>query len=175
MNTSSVIIPVRFKVGYEAYSDYQVAEALNYVIREIGLALSSITSSLITTSATLTLTDNEADLPSDFENIIIVPSKTNIPISDDLDANTYQMIGNTIRCQGDTVKIYYKKSLPEYSYDGSVYEPTTIDLPGSFTNMIIDNVIATLTGQPTDIKAAAIKLVANRDGKKRPQNLIFKL
>jgi hypothetical protein len=41
--------------------------------------------------------------------------------------------------------------------------------------MIKDNIIALLTGQPVNIQIQTIKLIANRDGKKRPQRLIFNL
>ncbi|WP_094603461.1 hypothetical protein SPSIL_015180 [Sporomusa silvacetica DSM 10669] len=173
MNTSDIISAVRYKVGFVDFTDYQITESLNYVIREISLALNSITSSLITTSTTLTLTDNTAPLPTDLETIISVTDKVNIPITDELSAYTYQIVGNTIQAQGDTVTIYYKKTLPEYSFDGEIVAPTTIDLPNTFSNMIIDNIAALLGGQAINIQTMAIKLVANRDGKKRAQRLIF--
>lgn len=175
MNTADLLTSLRYKLSYADYSDYQITEALNYVIKEISEALNSVSSSLINTSATLTLTDNEADLPSDLETIIYVTDKINIPITDELDAFTYQIEGNTIRTEGDTVTIYYRKTLPEYTFDGTVITPSTIDLPASFNNMIKTNIIAFLAGQPTDIKIQTIKLIANRDGKKRRQRLIFRL
>lgn len=175
MNTSDLLTSIRYKVGFTDFSEYQLVDALNYVIRETGLALNSITSSLLTTSVTLTLADNLATLPSDLESIIDVTDRVNIPITQELDSYTYQIVGNTIRAQGKTVTVYYKKTLPEYNYDGETVTPLTIDLPTSFNNMIKDNIISFLTGQPTNIQAAVIKLVANRDGKKRPQRLVFTL
>lgn len=173
MNTSDIITAVRYKVGYDTYSNYQITEVLNYVIREISLALNNITSSLITTSTTLTLTDNTATLPSDLESIIDVADKVNIPITEELDSYTYQIVGNIIKTQGDTVTIYYKKSLPQYTFDGETVTPATIDLPVSFNNMIIDNIITLLANGEVNVQTQTIKLIANRDGKKRSQRLIF--
>jgi hypothetical protein len=174
MNTADILISLRYKLPRETYSEYQIVDGLNYVINEISLALNSITSSLLTTSAILTLEDNEANLPSDLESIIKVKDRICIPFTDDIDAYTYQIIGNTIRAEGETVTVYYKKTLPTYSYNGAI-TPTTIDLPVSFENLIKDNIVAFVTGQPLNIMQDAIKLASTRDGKKRPQNLIFRL
>lgn len=175
MDTSALYASLRYKLNENEYSPYQITDALNYVMNEISLALNSISSSLITTSATLPLTNNEADLPSDLETIISVVDRINVSLSAEIDAYTYQVEGNKIRADGETVTVYYKKTLPEYSFDGSAITPSTIDLPVSFNNMIKDNVIAHLTGQPTNIQTQTIKLIANRDGKKRPRRLAFTL
>jgi hypothetical protein len=179
MTTAELLLSLRYKLPDDQYSPYQIVDALNYVVNEVGLALNSVTSSLITTSASVTLTDNEGDLPSDLESIINVGGdadyKVNIPITEELDADTYQIVGDKIRCQGSTVTIYYKKNLPAYSYVSEAITPTTIDLPVSFNNMIKENVIAYVTGQPTNIQPQVLKLIANRDGKKRPQRFIFTL
>jgi hypothetical protein len=174
MNTIDLYLSLRYKLDYDLYTDYQITDALNYVMKEINLALNSVSSSLITTSTTLTLTNNEADLPSDLETIISVDSKINIPITEELGGYTYQIVGNKIKAQGSTVTIYYKKSYPQYVFTTTI-TPTTIDLPVSFDNMIKNNIIAYVTGQPTDIQLQTIKLIASRDGRKRPQRLIFYL
>ena len=175
MLTNKLLVSLRYKLGENEYSFYQITDALNYVMKEINLALNSVTSSLITASATLTLTENEADLPTDLESIISVVGKINIPFMDELDSITYQVVGDKIRAQGDTLDIYYRKSFPQYEFGGTEITPTTIDLPASFDNMIKDSIIALLTGQPSNVQAQTIKLIANRDGKKRPQRLIFNL
>jgi hypothetical protein len=174
VNANELFISVKYKVGYDTYSDYQITDALNYVLNEINIALNSVSSSLITASTTLSLVDSEAELPADLESIISVTDKICIPFNSELDGYSYQIIGNTIKAQGDTVTIYYKKSNPQYVFDMTI-TPSTIDLPVSFDNMIRDNVIAFLTGQPTNIQLQTIKLIANRDGRKRPQRLIFNL
>jgi len=174
MDANQLFLSLRYKLGENDFSPYQITDALNYVIKEIVLALNSISSSLTTTSTTLTLVSGEATLPGESESIISVGDKINIPLNSELDGHTYQIVGNKIKAQGDTVTIYYKKSFPVYVY-GTEITPTTIDLPSSFDNMIKDNIIAYITGQPTNIQAQAIKLIANRDGKKRPQRLIFTL
>lgn len=174
MNTADLLVSLRYKLPREQFSEYQIVDALNYVMNEINLALNSITSSLTTKSAILTLTANEADLPTDLESIIYVKDKVSIPITDELTAYTYQIIGNKIKCEGDTVTIYYRKSLPVYEWDSAI-TPTTIDLPVSFDNMIKDSIVNLLTNQPMELQLATLKLVANRDGKKRPQSLIFRL
>jgi transcription antitermination factor NusG len=143
-------------------------------MKEINKALNGITSSLITKSTTLTLTNNAADLPSDFESIIEVVDKINIPMTAELDAYTYKITVSQILAQGDTVTLSYRKSFPVYVFSDTI-TPTTIDLPVSFDNMLIDGIVGLLTGKPIDIKAETIKLIANRDGKKRPQRLIFNL
>jgi hypothetical protein len=180
MTTNELLIALRYKLRENDFSPYQIVDALNYVINEISVALNSVTSSLITTSATVTLTDNEGDLPSDLEAIINVggtgtDQKILAPAQEELDAYTYQIVGSKIKCQGTTVTIYYKKHLPAYSYASDAITPTTIDLPVSFNNMIRDNIIAFLTGQPANIQPQVLKLIAGRDGKKRPQRLIFTL
>lgn len=175
MNTSSLYVSLRYKLSENDYSPYTIVDALNYVVNEISLALNSVSSSLITTSAVLTLVNNEADLPTNLETVISVKDRVSVPISAELDAYTYQIEGNKIRADGETVTVYYKKTLPEYYFDGAVITPSTIDLPVSFNNMIKDNIVAYLTGQPTNIQTQTIKLIANRDGKKRPQRLAFYL
>jgi hypothetical protein len=180
MNTADLYISLRYKLPEEEYSPYQIVDALNYVINEISIALNSVTSSLITTSASVTLTLNEGSLPSDLETIINVggtgeDQKLQYPIQDELDAYSYQIVGSKIKCQGTTVTIYYRKNLPSYSYVSKAISPTTIDLPVSFNNMIKDNIISYLTGQPANIQLQTIKLIANRDGKKRPQRFVFNL
>lgn len=172
MNTSDLLITLRYKLPRNQYTDYQIVESLNYVMKEINLVLNNITSSLTVTSITIPLVDNSADLPSDLESIIDVSDKINIPITEDLDGYTYKIIGNTIQAQGDSVTVFYRKTFPVYIFDTSI-TPSTIDLPVSFDNPIIDNIVALLTGQPLTIKDQVIKLVANRDGKKRPQKLRF--
>lgn len=174
MNANELFISVKYKVWYNNYTDYQITDSLNYIMKEINLTLNSISSSLTTKSVTLTVVNNEAELPSDLESIISVTDKISTPINSELDAYTYQVEGNTIRTQGDTVKIYYKKSYPQYVFT-DVISPTTIDLPASFDNILRDNIVLLLTGQPIDIKLQVIKLMASRDGKKRPQRLIFNL
>jgi hypothetical protein len=174
MLTADLLVSLRYKLPLNEYSGYQIVEALNYVMKEINLALNSVTSSLITTSATLPLVNNEADLPSDLESIISVKDKINVPFMDEIDAYTYQIISNKIKAEGDSVTIYYKKSYSQYEFDTTI-TPTTIDLPVSFDNMIKDSIVALATGQPVNIQAQAIKLIAGRDGKKRSQRLIFNL
>jgi hypothetical protein len=177
MNTADLLVSLRYVLNRETYSDYQIVDALNYVMNEISLALNNISSSLVHTSAELTLTNNEADFPSDLESIISVKDRVNVPLSYELDGYTYQIEGNKIKAQGNTVTVYYKKTLPTYSLSGETGAilPTTIDLPVGFNNMIKDSVIAIVTGNPVNIQVQAVKLAATRDGKKRPQKLIFKL
>jgi len=174
MNTDSLFLSLRYKLNENEFSNYQITDALNYVMKEINRALSGVTSSLITKVVSLALVNNQATLPSDLESIIQVTDKICIPFTDTIDAYTYQITGNTIQAQGETVTIYYKKSYPQYVFT-DVITPTTIDLPVSFDNMLRDNIINLLTGQPTNIQAQTIKLIASRDGKKRPQRLIFNL
>lgn len=174
MNTSTLLTTLRFRLDYNSYSNYQITEALNYVLKEINLALNGITSSLTVSSATLPLTDNQADLPSDLESIVQVVDKINISVTEELDGFSYQIAGNKIMAQGDAVTLYYRKMFPVYEYDTAI-TPETIELPSSFDNPIIDNIVALLTGQPLTIKDQVIKLIANRDGKKRSQRLIFRL
>lgn len=174
MLTDDMFCSLRYKLPENEVTPYQITDALNYVMKEIALALNSVSSSLLTASAVLPLVANAADLPDDLETIINVTDKINIPFIEELDADTYQIVGNTIQAQGTTVTMYYKKSYPLYVY-GTAITPTTIDLPVSFDNMIKNNIIAYVTGQPTNIQAQTIKLIASRDGKKRPQRLIFNL
>jgi len=173
MLTSALYASCRYRLTEETYSTYQIVDALNYVMREINLALNSVTSSLTTETATLTPVAGVADLPADFESMISVGSLVSIPTDRTLDSYAYQIIGNTIQVEGTTVDIYYRKSFEEYTWDGAVITPMTIDLPSSFNNMIIDSVVGRTMGQSVSIQSQALRLISIRDGKKRDRIPVF--
>lgn len=173
MLTSALYASCRYRLPEESFSTYQIVDALNYVMREINLALNSVTSSLSTKTATLTITAGSATLPADFESIISVGDLVSIPTDRELDSYAYQIIGNTIKVEGTTVDIYYRKSFDEYTWNGVLISPTTIDLPASFNNMIIDSVVNRTMGQPINVQSQALRLIASRDGKKRDRIPVF--
>jgi len=178
MLTSALYGSVRYRLPDESFSPYQIVDALNYVVNEISLALNGITSSILTAPATLTITAGVATLPTDFESMISVGDVdaplTLIPADRELDAFAYQIVGNTMHVEGITVDIFYRKFLPSYSFDGTI-TPTTIDLPTSFNNLLVDSVIMRCNGESVNAQQQALRLIASRDGKKRPRNLIFNL
>ena len=177
MLTSALYASCRYRLPEENFSTYQIVDALNYVMREINVALNGVTSSLTTGTATLTITAGVATLPADFESMISVGGPdfptVNVPYDRELDSYSYQIVGNTIKVEGTTVDIYYRKSFAEYTWDGAVIAPATIDLPASFSNMVIDSVVNRCNGQPVQAQQQALRLITTRDGKKRPRNLIF--
>lgn len=177
MLVSALYGSVRYRLPENEFSPYQITDALNYVMREINLALNSVTSSLTTKTATLTITAGAANLPADFESMISVGGPefptVNLPYDRELDSYSYQIVGNTIEIEGDTVDIYYRKSFDEYSFTGTAITPATIDLPVSFNNMVIDNVVGRVIGQPVNVQNQALKLIATRDGKKRDRTPVF--
>ena len=173
MNIVDIFSSLRYKLPHNEFSDYQIVDSINYVVREISLALNSVTSSLITASVTLPLVDGTVALPADFESLIEVKDKTNVPIQADLDAYTYKVLGNAIYAQGETITLSYRKSFPQFAFDGETFTPTTLDLPVSFMNIVRDNVLSLLTGSEPNIQKQVLQLASIRDGKKRPQRLAF--
>jgi len=178
MNTSALFSSVRYRLPEEQFSPYQITDALNYVVKEINLALNIVTSSLTTATAGLTVTNNEAALPADFESMISVgdwnTNYTLISTDAELDAFSYQIVGSKMKIQGTTVLIYYRKSFPIYTFSTTI-TPTTIDLPVSFDNLLIDSVINRAMGQPVNVQSQALRLISVRDGKKRSRTPIFTL
>lgn len=177
MLTSALYASCRYRLPDESFSTYQIVDALNYVMREINVALNGVTSSLTTKTATLTITAGAASLPTDFESMISVGGPefptVNLPYDRELDTYSYQIVGDTIEIEGTTVDIYYRKSFAEYTWDGAVIAPATIDLPASFNNMVVDSVANRTMGQPVSVQQQALRLIASRDGKKRDRTLIF--
>ena len=180
METKALYTAVRGVLPDEKYSIYDIVDGINYVISEVYSALNGITSSLTSSSVALALTANATDLPADFESMISVGGRDNpkilIPNDATLNSCTYQIEGNSIKTEGSTVLIFYREAAPFYAFGTytdspsvSVIYPEVIPLPGSFTNIITDNIINQVTGKPVNVQAQALRLIANRDGQKRPR------
>lgn len=116
------IIDIRYAINDMAgndYSDYQIVNALNTVIRQVNAALSNVTSDLTKARTTLTLVSGAVTLPTDFvketrvtdpvSNYDLLPRTTELST----DTHTYEILSNQLIVNLPTVVLTYKKYFPE--------------------------------------------------------------
>lgn len=114
MLASDLLSELRLDLGDPAgttYSDYQLMNSLNSVLRLVNISLQNISSSLIKKATTLTLTGGTAPLPDGFLSIydVAAGSQSLLPQTGslDLDDYTYRIIGNQIYANYDALNIIY--------------------------------------------------------------------
>lgn len=172
----SQLLDIRLAVGDPAknvYSDYQVINALNAILRQTNKVLSNITSDLCKARTTLTLTAGAVDLPVDYQAIIRITDSNNIPLTartTEIDTSPYifEIIDNQIIANVPTVILTYKKFFAdidlEYDTNGQIVEKT-LPLPDFFKDSLTVYTKAALDGTITDepLDAVIKRLVSRRD------------
>jgi hypothetical protein len=153
-------------------SNYQIFDALNYVLSAVFNTLAKMNSTVITKpAATLTLTANSVDLPSDFQSVVNVTDSSDTPLrlaskNEELSEKNYRIIGNKLYSVNSTVKLTYK-----YFYTRITSTATSFPLPDSFIEMAKDYTAIKLGAKPVPDGKSLIAMItddvydltANRD------------
>ena len=138
MTVGELITSVRYDLndpqGIE-FSDQELIEYINRSQEWINQELIELGSYLVAKKTTLTLTNNETDLPADFVKEISVKAgnlylRSVVPY-EELPEDGYQIIGGKLRAKADTVELTYFYTLPSYSA-----KTDTIVLPQPLHNIL---------------------------------------
>lgn len=180
------LLDIRYAVGDmpgDVYSDYQIVNALNTVIRQVNAQLCNMTSDLIKTRTTLTLVDGAVDLPADFQSMVKLTGANNSilrprTIEADTDTYTFEILNNQIVANQDTVTLTYKRSFVEL--DGTL--STTMPLPDFFKDVLTMYTKVMLQGSISQgdgsilppLEQKVITLVSGRDKKQMKLKPVFR-
>lgn len=157
MRVSDFLVSLRYTIKDTAqttYSNPQLLDATNSVIRMINNELVKLNSSLVTKAATLTLTSGSTSLPTDF--IAMVSLKDSVDSTDEygahksLDNKGYYIIGNTLTVASGVTSLYMI-----YRYLFSVVtESGDIPLPDWFIEQLRKYVGLLVTGRADQLDTA---------------------
>lgn len=176
MLAKDIMADVRFSVGDMGkvkYSDHQLVNAINQVMRQINTTLCNITSDIVKTRVTLALTNGSVSLPIDYDSLIKITTIDNLPMyyrtsENNDDSWTYELIGGMIYANQSSVVLTYKKSFPEFDVNDT---NVTLPLPDFFKDLVSLYVKVALQGAVSSgdstvlppLDAAVRKKVAGRD------------
>jgi hypothetical protein len=163
MTAQEILLQLRYQLGDTervTFSDYQLLDALNSVLTLINNALSVQGSNLIEKQVTLTLTDGEIDLPSDFQSVVTVQntSQTGLNVASKNELLTqynYRIRGNTIYSLNEQLILVYKQSFD------AVGEEDDLPLPNYFSELIKKYAVMVLKGTIDRSDAQAYQVIAN--------------
>lgn len=117
MIVSEFFHSVRFDLGDQhkaSYSDYDLLDALNSILKIVNNSLIKLKSNLIVRDATLTVANGVADLPVDFISPIYINSTTEeLSPAKPLDQGGYLIIGDTIHAQDGVITMIYRQAFPQ--------------------------------------------------------------
>ncbi len=133
------------------YSNYQLIDAINSVLNIIYNAISHTSSTILTQSNVIALTDGVGTLPDDFLSIIDAQksvggrqiSLESRSQSQEVDPWSYKIIGNQIYSQNDVLTILYEPYFDDISINDI---DTDLVLPKYFREVIKKYAVMTLTG-----------------------------
>lgn len=170
MNVDEFVVSLRYDLqdaDGTKYSDYQVLDALNKILRLVNQQLCNMSSDLIKVKTDLTLTSGNVSLPADFQaetrvlvsTVILIPRTT----EDTTDTATYEIYDGKLYANQTTVTLTYKKSFS----DITAISATALPLPNMFVNLLIDLIKQKLSGAVDAVLTPIIsqelyKLVAKR-------------
>ena len=75
MKASELFVEFRYEVNDQnkiRFSDFQLMNSLNSVLRLMNNALNTLFSPIIVTSATVALTNNSGALPADYQSLVVI-------------------------------------------------------------------------------------------------------
>lgn len=159
-------------------SDYSLLDALKSVLTLISTALNNTTSNYLMTRADIPLLNGVGELPADFQSLVSVEDGwLHAPLNRKPCRYEYQLLGNQLYAQGDSVSILYKKVLQA----GEAGE--SMPLPDAFTELIFKYmkiVLADGVGQSDDalltmISQEVYRLAAGREWTELRQKPIFRV
>jgi hypothetical protein len=180
------LLDIRYAINDMAshtYSDYQIVNALNTVIRQVNAQLSNMTSDLIKARTTLTLVNGAITLPTDFQSMVKMTDANNSimrprTVEPDTDTNTFEILNNQILANQPTVVLTYKKYFAEM--DGTL--STNMPLPDFFKDVLTLYTKVILQGTMSQgdsqvlppIEQKIMMLVGGRDKKQMKLKPIFR-
>ncbi|WP_432748231.1 hypothetical protein [Pectinatus frisingensis] len=133
------------------YSNYQLIDAINSVLNIIYNAISHTSSTILTQSQKINLTNSAGKVPDDFLSVIDVQksvgdrqiSLQSRSQSQEVDPWSYKIIGNQIYSQNDVLTILYEPYFDDISINDI---DTDLVLPSYFREVIKKYAVMTLTG-----------------------------
>jgi hypothetical protein len=185
MLASDVLNSLRFDIGDQGrtqYSQYQLLDKLNTALRMVNAQLCNMSSSLVTNSEDLTMTDGSAPLPDDFQSPLKVQG-TNyelLPTTGPIDDFHYRILGDSLYSNQD-VTLEYTCSFPSLTLDGGVDIITDLlPLPDNFFDLLKQIIKDLLAGSLQDtittyVQQAVFNLAANRERTKLVRKKLFTL
>lgn len=134
ISTQELILLIRYDLrdtSKASYSEHQILDVINTVAKTTVTTLARSYSKLIEKEVDIPLTNNEADLPSDFLSIVTVKSGS-IPLlpQSDLDNYGYRITKDKIKANATTLNVVYRYTIPK------IINGSTIDLPDWFVESI---------------------------------------
>lgn len=185
MLASDVLNSLRFDIddqGQTKYSQYQLLDKMNTALRMINVQLCNLSSSLVTKSAGLSMTNGSAPLPDDFQAPLKVQGLSNelFPTTDDVDSFTYRIIGNLLYANQD-VTLEYKCSFPALTFDDNMKIVTDLlPLPDNFFDLLKQIIKDLLGGTLQDtittyVQQQVFNLVSGRERTKLVRKKLFVL
>lgn len=181
MTVSQLLTKARIRLGDPGkikISDYSLLDALKSVLTLVSTALGNTTSNLLITRTEISLIDGAGVMPADFQSLVSVEDGwKHAPLNRKPCRHEYQLLGNQVYAQGDTVSILYKRWLQV----GAITDP--VPLPDMFTELLLKYIKIVLfdgIGQSDEallgtISPEVYRLAAGREHTELRQTLIFKI
>lgn len=152
------------------FSDYQMLSALNSVLSIIYSTVSTMSSTLLDTEATIRMKNGKGELPDDFLQAVLVTANGTVlqpaTKTQDIGSDTYRIVGNTIRSDNASLTIEYKPFFEELEYTDT---DDDLELPSLFNELLRSYMITVLlSGAPNGelvqkVTTDVCRLVANRE------------
>lgn len=119
MKASELFVEFRYEVNDQnkiRFSDFQLMNSLNSVLRLMNNALNTLFSPIIVTSATVALTNNSGALPADYQSLVVITKTGDETPLDPVTLQTtptneqYKIMNTTLFSSNSSVDIIYRKT-----------------------------------------------------------------
>ncbi|MDR1701883.1 MAG: hypothetical protein LBR56_03820 [Sporomusaceae bacterium] len=160
MLVDELIYSLRLDIGdtnKTEFSDYQIINTLNSVLKIVNNALTKRKSDLITKNAVLALENDETELPADFIAIVRVVNENMYELFPQKPLNDfgYKIVGNSLTAQTPVVTITYRYSFPKINLGGE------IPLPDWFSELLKKYVIMLISQKVNQFDVSFSQMIEN--------------
>lgn len=124
MKASELFVEFRYDINDQfkaRFSDFQLMNTLNSVLRLMNNALNNLFSPIIVTAVTLPITNSQGTLPTDYQSIVVVKitgddtSLEPITLLATPTNEQYKIMSGAIYTNNSSVDIIYRKTFPKLS------------------------------------------------------------
>ena len=123
MKASELFVELRYDINDQfkaRFSEFQLMNTLNSVLRLMNNALNNLFSPIIVTAVSVPLTNNQGALPSDYQSIVVIHPASDTTISlvpvtllATPTNEQYKIMSGTIFSSNSSVDIIYRKTFPK--------------------------------------------------------------
>lgn len=140
MKVSELFVEFRYEINDQnkiRFSDYQLMNSLNSVLRLMNNALNTLFSPIIVTSATVALTNNSGALPADYQSLVVITKTGDASPLEPVTLQTtptneqYKIMNTTLFSNNSSVDIIYRKTFSKI-----VAVTEDVPLPDYFVELI---------------------------------------